>query len=364
MPLFDLDWGRERLGWVIVGVVVSGGVALALLDYLGTLVFALFVYYASRPVQERMEPRFNHPDAATTVTILAFVLPILALVGYGLFVALQEAIAFVQTAGQDGWFGSILGPYVELSALLDPGTLIERLREDPDQVLDESTRQLITRVIGPVQTIAGFLFAVLSRLFLMFVFVFYLLRDDEKIAAWFRRSFGHDSRVIRYASAADRDLEHLFWGNAMTILATGLIAVATFYALDLLTPPTMVIYRPVLLGLLVGVATLVPLVGMKIIYVPFTLLLVVQTAVGSAPVWFPVLFFVVTFVVVDALPDFFVRAYLSAGELNMGLVLLAYTLGTMAFGWYGLFLGPILLVGFVNFARDVFPQLVRNQRIE
>ena len=38
----------------------------------------------------------------------------------------------------------------------------------------------------------------------------------------------------------------------------------------------------------------------------------------------------------------------------MGLVLLGYVLGVMAFGWYGLFLGPLVVVA-VHFAHPIFP---------
>ena len=72
----------------------------------------------------------------------------------------------------------------------------------------------------------------------------------------------------------------------------------------------------------------------------------------------PVAFAVVTFLVVDAVPDIYVRAYVSRGDINMGLMLLAYTLGVIVFGWYGLFFGPMVLVVFLHFARRVFPNLV------
>ncbi|ELZ21815.1 hypothetical protein C476_07408 [Natrinema limicola JCM 13563] len=42
----------------------------------------------------------------------------------------------------------------------------------------------------------------------------------------------------------------------------------------------------------------------------------------------------------------------------MGLVLLGYFLGTLSFGWYGLFLGPIVVVLAVHFADKIFSDLV------
>jgi len=80
---------------------------------------------------------------------------------------------------------------------------------------------------------------------------------------------------------------------------------------------------------------------------------------GEGSLWFPVVFFLVTVVVVDdVIPDFFIRSYVSKGELNMGLLLLTYVLGVVAFGWYGVFFAPIVLVVFIHFVRDILPVLL------
>lgn len=59
--------------------------------------------------------------------------------------------------------------------------------------------------------------------------------------------------------------------------------------------------------------------------------------------------------------NFFARSYLSARSgVHMGPVLLGYFLGTLAFGWYGLFLGPIVVVLAIHFAHMIFPTLVSD----
>jgi len=52
------------------------------------------------------------------------------------------------------------------------------------------------------------------------------------------------------------------------------------------------------------------------------------------------------------------------GGLHVGLVMFAYIFGPLMFGWYGLFLGPILLVVVVHFARLVLPELLDGQHIQ
>lgn len=215
----------------------------------------------------------------------------------------------------------------------------------------------VSRYVDPI-------LKVLVRVFIVIVVAFYLLRDDEQISAWFRKSFDYDDAVMDFADRVDRDLEEIFFGNLLTIVVTTLIAVAVFWGLDAVVPAGT-IARPILLGLVTGVTVVIPVVGMKIVYLPYTAWLVIQATDPGAtmPVWFPVLFFAVTFVVVDAIPDFWIRSFLSAGELTLGMIMLAYVLGTVVFGWSGLFIGPIVLTVGYHFADAVFPKLVAGRSV-
>lgn len=121
----------------------------------------------------------------------------------------------------------------------------------------------------------------------------------------------------------------------------------------------------ILLGLLIGVETVIPVLGMLAIYVPYTGFLVIMAVVwGAIPVWVPVAYFVVTFVVIDTIPGFVLGPYISKGDINMGLMILSYVVCIEAFGWYGVFLGPVLLVLFLHFSRRVFLALVEGWSVE
>jgi len=198
----------------------------------------------------------------------------------------------------------------------------------------------------------------LLRLFVSFTLAFYLLRDDYKIAQWFRRSFEHQPAAVTFVEQVDADLTTIYTGNLITI---GRVASSPSVPTTSWTSSSAGtgVQFPFLLGLLTGVATLIPAIGMKLIYYPYTGYLVWQVvSKGEGSLWFPVVFFLVTVVVVDVIPDFFIRSYVSKGELNMGLLLLTYVLGVVAFGWYGVFFAPIVLVVFIHFVRDILPVLL------
>lgn len=341
-PLSGLD--RDRVVWGAVGVVLAGFVVVLLVAFVGALVFGLFLYYALRPIYRRLEAHTDHPDLAATVTLLVVGLPMLLTLGYAVLVGYQE-LSQLLGAQPLGEARSVLQPYLDVGALTRPRRIVE------------VTRQNLDSLVG----YAGLLLAWGVRLFVIVAVAFYLLRDDRKIAGWYRETFAAVDAAIAFGEGVDDDLTTIYTGNLITIGITALIAALTYYAVEFLADPTVVAY-PLLLGMLIGIGTVVPAVGMKIIYLPFAGYLFVRSLVwNQLPVWIPVAFLAVTVVVIDTLPDVVIRSYVSKGDINMGLMMLSYVFGATAFGWYGVFFGPVVMVLALHFAEDLLPRLVAGR---
>jgi predicted PurR-regulated permease PerM len=73
--------------------------------------------------------------------------------------------------------------------------------------------------------------------------------------------------------------------------------------------------------------------------------------------WYSSGFLAVVAVVVDTIPDLLLRPYLSGEYTHVGLLMLAYVFGTVVWGFYGLFLAPIVLVLSLTFVYVVLPFL-------
>jgi predicted PurR-regulated permease PerM len=363
----DIAWETDRIrwGWAIVGMFLVLLIAFVLWQFIAALMFAIFIYYPMRRVYRRLDAHLSYPDLTVTLTVGVLVLPVLLLIIYGLYIALRQLSQFV--AMHDlRLIRSLLQPYLafeNVSAHVDsPGDFVRVLIQHPQAILEPTSRGTVRKVFGRATTALGMLLSFLGSVFVMFLFLFYLLRDDHKIAQWFRNSVSDDSGVVEYLEAVDADLEALFFGNLLTIVATAGLAILTYYGLSLIAPPSLTYGYSVLLGALTGISMLIPVVGAKLVYFPFSAyLLYVALTNQQAPLWFPIIFFVIALVVVDTIPDFFIRSYLSARMLHLGMVLLAFTLGVLVFGWAGLFLGPIILVLFLNFARDIFPEWAHSR---
>ena len=350
---------RRHPVWVLVGIALLGAVAYVVRAFIGTLVFGLFLSYATRPVYDRIEGRVGEPSIAAGISIFALALPALTLVSYALLIVFRQFNDLTETTALDpADFG--LDPAV-FDQLADPAALAST---DLTQFMSaELVGSVVDSLTSAVETLTVLAVAAIN-LFVMIALAFYLLRDDNRVAAWLLDAFGEKGSLFRqYLVAVDRDLKDIFFGNILNAVFTGTIGVITYSLLNIVAPEDVAIPAAALVGLLAGVASLIPVVGMKLVYVPVGGYMAIQSLTNAATesLWFVAAFFVVSLVVVDSIPDLVLRPYVSGQNVHVGALMLAYTLGPLLFGWYGLFLMPVLLVLVVQFARIVLPALLTDE---
>ncbi|WP_128476280.1 AI-2E family transporter [Halorussus pelagicus] len=363
----EFSFDRERIAWWLVAVALLAAVGYVVSAFLGTFLLGLFVYYATRPIYRRLLGRLHQPTLTAATALLGLAFPGLVLLAYTVVVSISElsSLAGVGVKELEG----VLGAEMNLSQLLDPQQLLALLQTTPQQLQADIQQFAAQRgtetareILGTLFTLLGIVASTALGIIITLVVAFYLLRDDHRLAAWFRTEVANeDGPTVAFARAVDEDLETVYFGNILTAFVIGVVAAVSYNLLDLLAPAAVSVPSPTLLGLLSGLASLVPVVGMKLVYVPLGIVLAVVAAVTDpAQLWFPAAFLLVAFVVVDTIPEFVLRPYVSGRDLHTGLVLLAYVVGPVLFGWYGLFLGPLLLVLVVHFVRVIVPELVER----
>ncbi|WP_132059773.1 AI-2E family transporter [Halorussus amylolyticus] len=358
----DWDIDRSRTAWWAVGFALAAAVGYVVYSFVGTFVFGVFIYYATRPVYRQIRRTVRPPSLAAGVSLLALALPVLLLIAYTAAIGLQEFAKAVERVEEAEAVPSDidailteLGPYLNVSTIAQP----------PEELLANPNTGLIRDVGLSALEYVGFVGTGLLHLFVMIALAFYLLRDDHRLSGYVRQQFADSGGVVTaYGKAVDRDLNSVFFGNILNALFTGTIGAASYNTLNLVAPPELAVPYPTLVGLLAGAASLIPVVGMKLVYFPVAAYLGIEAGVQAPEVlWFPALFFAVSFVIVDTIPDLVLRPYVSGKDLHVGLVMLAYILGPLLFGWYGIFLGPMILVFVIHFVRIVMPELIRGEPI-
>ncbi len=343
---------RQRVAWWLIGLILLVVVGQFALHFVGTFVFGLFVYYGARPICERIQEVVDHRGAAATLTLLAIVVPGLALLGYVGLVAVRELTIALDPGLLAALSERAPVPPSMQNALRNPMAYVTNL-DNIDAIRSQLTAGL--RQVGVVSN--GLL-----HLTLALSMSFFLLRDGARIDAWFRDEIGGDGSVPHaYVSAVDADLQTVYFGNVITVSLVAVLSVVVYNGYNAIAPQAVVLPFPTLLALLTGVATFVPLVVGKIVYVPVTGYLGwLAYQDGPGLFWAPLSFLVVAFLFLDLLPQTVLRPVISGRSLHAGLVLFAYVLGAAYFGWYGLFLGPLLVVLAVQFVNVVVPELIHG----
>lgn len=364
-----------------MGAVLLVGILYMALSFVGALALGVFIYYCTRPVYSFLTDNNVGKTISAITAQLTFILPTIILLAYTLQILSFEIRAFVSDAGgtigntvqnqefigrilrQESLFGfdadNELGVPSQDNSIESVRSLINSIdSQTVDSVLDLSA-DLVSNFIS---SISGLFFTI----FIAFALSFYLQRDGDKIKRKLMNTFDHDKDMYSYLNRLDSDLKVVFLGNIALALGTSVVGATSFYIITVLVPGGEILKYPGLIGFLCGIASLIPVVGMKLIYFPLTAVLIVTNIIRQPlpeALLFPVVFFVVGAVIVDTIPDLIARPYLgSLSGISTGILLFSYILGPLAFGWYGLFLGPIIFVSAYEFIVIVLPLILNEYK--
>jgi predicted PurR-regulated permease PerM len=332
----------KALGLVAALVAAFGlaiGCFLVLRPFLSALLWAAILVYSTWPAYKllREKVRLSPGWAAGAMVALEFLL-----IGVPLVFAtpkrledvegLRASVEALLTQGMPGlgeWVGRLplVGPYIASWASgFDWGIT--------------SLLELVQPYAGGLaQALLSVLLAVLSgiaEVFLALFLAFFFYRDGVAIAA------RGEAVLTRLAGTRARRLMDLTGdvtrGVVFGLLGTAIVqGLMTTFGLWLAGVP-----RPVLLGVVAGVISILP-VGAPLVWIPATLWLFIEGRTYAA------LFLMAYGAFGISSADNVIRPWLISrgADLPLLLTLLGALGGVFAFGFLGLFLGPVLLaVGF------------------
>lgn len=345
---------EKRLIVALFGVVVATVLAFLAYRFIAALTVSVFLYYSTRRFYNSLG-RLHLPArirAFLSISLLA--VPLVLLISYTVVLVATEARRFIENYPVvDAAEGLPWLQGVEDIPPLTVNGLVQAYRSGQFDVFIQFAQENAAFVTG---TISSFLL----NLLIVVVVTYYALIDGHRIHDWLLR-FDDEAIVREYLEAADDELESVLFGNLLNVIAIAIIAIVTFSAYNAVAPPVARVPYPALAGALTGIASLIPVVGMKIVYVPHAIVAAVPIVIGSselAPLVYIGGYLVVAIVVVDTIPDLVLRPYLSGETTHVGLLMLAYIFGPVVFGFYGLFFAPIVLVLGATFADTALPRLL------
>jgi len=345
---------EKRLVVALFGLLVAVVIGAVVYEFIAALTVSVFLYYSTRQYHDSLR-RLRLPARVRAIIVMAsLAVPLLLLVSYAVVLLTVEARQFVEQYA----LIDVASTHV---AWLDG---VESLPDFTLQGLVEAYRSgRLSPLVGLVRDHATVLTTVVSNLvlnlFITTVVTYYLLLDGGRIRRWLLR-FDDDAIIREYLEAVDAELEAVLFGNLLNVVAISLISIAAFSIYNVLVPAAVEVPYPALAGALTGIASLIPVVGMKIVYLPLAAVTALPVLLGSdsSLLGYVFGFLFVAVVFVDTIPDLLLRPLLSGEETHVGLLMLAYTLGPVVLGFYGLFFAPILLVVGLSFANTALPRLL------
>jgi len=348
---------RDVLRRLLIGAGVSGlflFIGYVAVAFLSTIVFTVFLYYAVRPIFRFLDRLDLGRQGRAGLSILLFGLPFLVLIGYTVAVVAAEVRAFLTERGLVGRGAERLATELNIAGFdLDS---LEGLATSGSTNFAAIADQLFEAA-----SLAGTIFV---QLLLVLTATYYLLVDGPRLAEWLFETYDDTGIIRSYATAVDSELSVTLFGNVVNIFITAIISLVTFYLYNLFAPAAAAVPFPALLAALAGIASLIPVIGIKIVYVPLCVGLAVNASLMGQPelLGSVVILGVVSAVVIDFVPDVIVRAQVSADQTHTGLLLVAYIVGPSVFGFYGLFLAPIVLVAATNAVTLLLPYVLSGER--
>lgn len=322
-------------------------IGYVLFVFVTVVVFSVFLYYSVRPIFRFLERTGLGRRLRAILALVLFGVPFLVLTAYAVAILAIEVQDFIEEDISDQVANELNIGGFDLSAVETATS-----GEDPRVAVNS----LVDAVVGA----AGAVGSAFVQLLLVVIITYYLLVDGPRLVEWLLDTYDAPGVTRRYAGAVDDELSIALFGNIVNVFVTAIVAIAVFLIYNALVASTVAVPYPALLGALVGVGSLIPVIGIKLVYVPLTAGLGVNAWMADKPelLGSVAVLFVVSAVVLDFIPDFLIRALVSSEETHTGLLVISYILGPTVFGFYGLFLAPILLVCTTNAVKILLPYVV------
>ena len=345
---------EKRFVVALFGLTVALVAGYVVYRFVAAFTVAVFLYYSTRRFYRSLERLRLPPRIRAVVALSVIAVPLLVLLSSAVVLLLVEARRFVTEYPVAETFsagGAWVDQLRDLSTIsLDNVVAVYRSGQfDPLVAFLADNAALLTN------TVSGFLL----NLLITVVVTYYLLIDGSRFHEWLLR-FDDDAVVREYLETADDELEAVLYGNLLNVIAISIIAVVTYLGYNAVVPAAVEIPYPTLAGALTGVASLIPVIGMKIVYVPIAAAMSIPIALDGdvSLLAYVAGFLAVAAVVVDTIPDIVLRPYFSGDTTHVGLLMLAYIFGPVVFGFHGLFLAPIILVLALTFANTALLRLL------
>ena len=331
-------FNQPRVWWLVAMLLVAVYACYVLISpYLEPIIIAVLFGLMIAPLHRKLADLLKGREnlaAVLSCILLTFVIVLPALgviagiirqgISYSLDVKSWADAGGIEVALAQPWVGHIK----EQLALLLPSDFLEndKIRQQIMAQASSVGKWFVSASTGILGSVTQFV----AQLLLMLFVLFFVLRDHEQLIAFVRHALplsrSQEDALLNEIEAVSKSA---LLGTLLTALTQGVVGGFAMW---------LVGYPGLFWGTMMAFASLIPIVGTALIWLPAGLLLIVSGESGWG------LFLMTWGVVVVGSIDNFVRPMFMQGAGSMNTVVIFFSLlgGLHVFGLMGLLYGPLI----------------------
>ena len=262
-----------------------------------------------------------------------------------LCIVLPISILFALLVPEILRFITVLQDYIQTTPNIIPPAMEETLREflhDYAPFIDIDGIQIKSSILSFSKTMGQLILSTATttikntvyfffQFFLFMLIVFFLLRDGERMFVRVRDLLPlHTNSFERITTSLRRVSKAVFVGGLLVAIVQAVAATIGFFIIG---------YPSLLGGFATGIASLIPVVGTGLVWIPFGSYLLIMGYTKEAIIFLSWNIIVVTNI------DSFLRPYFMSGNVSASVLFIFLSIlgGIDIFGMLGIFYGPLIL---------------------
>jgi len=317
-----------------MAAIAASFVYVVLQPFLQAILFAVVLAIAANPLHVWVSQRIRSKGlAALTTTFLLLIVVLIPLMAIGITMVREARDTYVDLAKQsahDGgwsiWLGQFLEPPINWLAEKTgmPPLSVHQYLLEKGQAFSSTLVRWSGSILGNLTATLGT--AILSLFVMLFLFVHGPAIRNE-LLAWLPLP---RARKLELLSIISDSIIANVYGIVAVGLAQGLLVGIGFWIAGL--------SGTFMWGAIAALCSLVPLIGPALVWLPGVLVLLAQGLWGKA------LFLTLWGVLVVGMSDNILRPWVLSGRTEMNTLVVFFALmgGAQAFGFIGIFAGPVI----------------------
>ena len=329
---------NRRRAIIFLSVLLSIFLAVAYVmgrPYLPMLAYSVVLATVFHPLQRFLLRRNHSPNVAalisTSIVCLLIAVPVMIVLNLAAWQALEVAREIEAKSASEGGLVPFLTRQMDL-AVLSLGKHVDLSGLDVRAQLQAKAKGIGAVLLPAAGAMLGNLPSSILNLFLGLITLYYLLRDGDRMVSYFLRLL---PLTDEHAKRLVQTLKDSIVANVQGVIAVGAAqGLTTGLALAVLG-----VSNATLLGMLAAFCSVIPLIGTSLIWIPAAILLIATGHLVKGLILLGIGAGVVS-QMDSVVRPLFVGKKVQANAL---VVMISMLGGVRAFGFLGLFIGPIIV---------------------